>query len=75
MRMRIRIWDPGILLTLDPGWKKFGINILDPQHWYFMGWRERSPFYDAAVAESTVMWQHPSKADKEAQLFPTSLAV
>jgi hypothetical protein len=26
--------DPGIFLTLDPGWKKFasGINIPDPQH-------------------------------------------
>ncbi len=26
--------DPGIFLTLDPGWKKFGsgINILEPQH-------------------------------------------
>jgi hypothetical protein len=35
MRMRIRIRDPGIFLTLDPGWKKFGslINIPDPQHW------------------------------------------
>jgi len=32
--MRIRIRDPGIFLTLDPGWKKFGsgINIPDPQH-------------------------------------------
>jgi hypothetical protein len=27
--------DPGIFLTLDPGWKRFvsGINIPDPQHW------------------------------------------
>jgi hypothetical protein len=28
--------DPGgirNLLTLDPGWKKCGINIPDPQHW------------------------------------------
>jgi hypothetical protein len=26
--------DPGIFLTLDPGWEKFasGINIPDPQH-------------------------------------------
>jgi hypothetical protein len=34
--MRIRIRDPRIFLTLDPGWKKFGsgINIPDPQHWY-----------------------------------------
>ncbi len=26
--------DPGILVTLDPGWKKFrsAINIPDPQH-------------------------------------------
>jgi hypothetical protein len=27
--MRIRIRDPGILLTLDPGWKKFGSGIRD----------------------------------------------
>jgi hypothetical protein len=27
--------DPGIILTLDPGWKKFrsGINIPNSQHW------------------------------------------
>ncbi len=26
--------DPGIFLTLDPGWEKFwsGINVPDPQH-------------------------------------------
>jgi hypothetical protein len=27
--------DPEIFLTRDPGWKKFGINIPDPQHWFF----------------------------------------
>jgi hypothetical protein len=33
--MQMRIRDPGIFLTLDPGWKKFGpgINFPDPQHW------------------------------------------
>ncbi len=36
MRMWSRIRNPGIFLTLDPGWKKFesGINIPDPQHWW-----------------------------------------
>ncbi len=36
MLMRIRFRDPGIFLTLDPGWKQFGsrINIPDPQHCY-----------------------------------------
>jgi hypothetical protein len=31
---RMRIREPGIFLTLDPGWKKFGSgkNIPDPQH-------------------------------------------
>ncbi len=35
--MRIQIWDPGIFLTLDLGWKKFGfgINIPDPHHCFF----------------------------------------
>jgi hypothetical protein len=37
--MLIRIQDPGagIILTLDPGWKKFGsgINIPDPQYCIF----------------------------------------
>ncbi len=34
----IRIRDPEIFLSLDPGWKKFGsgINIPDPQHWCYI---------------------------------------
>jgi hypothetical protein len=31
MRMMIRIRDPGIFLTLDPGWKKFRSVILEKQ--------------------------------------------
>ncbi len=37
MWVRIQIRDPGMFLTLDLGWKKFGfgINIPDPQHCFF----------------------------------------
>ncbi len=34
IRMRIRIRDPGIFLSMDPG---SGINIPDPQHWASLG--------------------------------------
>ncbi len=50
--MRIRIRDPGIFLTLDPGWKNFGsgINIPDPQHW-FLNEDLNCPHTQARVAE------------------------
>jgi hypothetical protein len=50
--MRIRIRDPGIFLTLDPGWKIFGsgINIPDPQHW-FLNEDLNCPHTQARVAE------------------------
>jgi hypothetical protein len=33
MLMQIRIWNPGIFLTLDPGSGMEKIRTRDPQHW------------------------------------------